>query len=547
MLIEKLSKKFVTFFECWFYPPCLVECLFNDFDNLGRFDKTQLGSLRLYQIPFLSSESIIDFDGTAKLNNLNAKAKFKLRKGAGDIFNLGARRYGKTLCTLKLDISLSALYEDNLWSALSSIDEKRIRGVLESVRLAFEYHPIFRPWKFVCKYKPAIKFRSEKNNWRLEGVNLTLGGKSPGFQYYQLHVSKLWMEEASFETKVVFEKRKESYSEPGAVLRFAGMTNFTRHSPLGEEFYDPKNKSKITNYPQYVSPLWDDEEREDRKKAYAGAQSINFRIYVAGEVVEDGLSAVDMERFEKCVNRKTEIKQFEITKDNFDIFESLIVVERPKNAERLFLASDVGDRSQSEIMIISEVAEKYNYLYNITLYNLTRKQHLKIYKWLINKLEANVIAIDNGDAFGRNLCDDLEEIYDKDNIVRYAGASKVNVGFEKDEKGNIKRDNKGNIIFREEFMSEWSVSRILVLLYEMRFLLPTDYKLELQLANVISTKSKSNMRRLYVCTLENDHLFDTFKIFAIAEWIKHFSKTPKMNENMNMSPGVSSWAKKSKE
>ena len=129
---------------------------------------------------------------------------------------------------------------------------------------------------------------------------------------------------------------------------------------------------------------------------------------------------------------RNEIKRFEINKDRFNRFEDIIVVDRPKNAERIFIDADVGD-NQTEIVVHSEVADKYNYLYRISLYNLIKDEQFEVMDWLIQKLKANVIGLDCGDALGRILADDFEKKYSKDNVVRYAGASKLPVDFEKDE------------------------------------------------------------------------------------------------------------------
>ena len=152
MLLEKITKEELSFMECWYNPVCQAECLFSNFDDLGSFDEKELGNIRLYQFPFLSYESIIDIE----IEGLTEKEKFQLKKNVGDIYNLGGRLYGKSLITLKIDISLSALYDDNLWGAFYSIDEKRLRGILDDVKTAFEYHPIFKIWDIKCSFKPAI-------------------------------------------------------------------------------------------------------------------------------------------------------------------------------------------------------------------------------------------------------------------------------------------------------------------------------------------------------------------------------------------------------
>ena len=365
MLTAKLTDQELEFMECWNTPRCLVESLFSDFDNLSEFDEDKFGSLRLYQIPFLSHESIID----ENLPDLTEKQKFELRKGVGDGYNLGARKFGKTLVSEKLDIPLSLLHDDSWLCAFSSYDAIHIDSVLDVVKEALDNHSIIKHWKRTAKKSPKWKLIG-RNGWKLEGVNMNILSKNPGHQFYGLHVKKLWIEEQSFETNTVYEKRQDALSESGAVLRFSGMTNFTAYSPSGKIFNDPVKKSKIINLPQYVNPTFTVKDNEERLRDYGGADTINYKIFVRGEIVEDGVSEFDMERVKQCYNEKKSIKTFEINKEKMKRFENLIVVERPANADRMLICSDIGESAGSEIIILSEVEDKYNYLYNISLYNL---------------------------------------------------------------------------------------------------------------------------------------------------------------------------------
>lgn len=543
MLLEKITESEIEFMEAWHTPVCLAECLFADFDNFGRFDPDKFGEIRLSQFPMLSDESLVDFEATAKYHKLNKQETFNLRKNIAEIYNFGARLYGKTLVSLRLDMAISALTEEGLKSAFWSIDQRRIYGVLKYVEQAMKYHPIFKPFRFICKYKDEIKFSSRKNYWELKGINITLDGKSPGKQWYQVHVDKMWGDEVSFETEEVFKKRRDSVGELGAINRQAGMTNFTKHSPAGKAFYDQKNRNKVLNLPRYCNPYWNEEKMEEALKEFGGKEAPNFRIFVGGEVIEDGVSVMDMDRVQECYLVKKRIKRFELKKDQFKNFKNLIVVERPKNAERIFITSDVGDGSGgSDISIFSEIGDKYNYLYNIILYKYKQKEQEKVFKWLVEKLEANIIGIDCGDALGRNLCDTFEDSYGKEHVVRYGGNYKVRVGFKKDTKGKPIKDKNNNFIFREEFMSVWSMTRLMHLLYENRINIPIDYKLDDQLNSIISTMS--GMRKIYACLSETgDHLWSGWRVFSIAQWLKKdFNQTPKMTQKRAL--GVCSIIKK---
>ena len=153
-------------------------------------------------------------------------------------------------------------------------------------------------------------------------------------------------------------------------------------------------------------------------------------------------------------------------------------------------------------------------------------------------MQANIIALDNGEALGRILSDKFETLYSKDNVVRYDGNSKIDVDFMKDDKGKVKIKD-GLPVYRQEFMSVWSVERLTTLLYDGRIVLPTDYKFESQINSVVCLKSGTRTR--YVCISNTgDHLFSAFKVFAIAQWLcKDFNKTKPVSQVWIT--GVSSW------
>jgi len=539
MLIEKITEEELSFMENWCNPICMTECLFSNFDNLGDFDVEQLGSIRFYQRPMISHESLIDFDATAKHHNLNEKAKFKLRKNVADLYNLGARKYGKSLCTLKLDIPLSSIYDDKLWGCLYSIDDKRLRGIADDVKLAFDFHPIFKTWKYHCSFKPEIRFTNKNTGWKIQGVNMTLKGKNPGEQFYQIHAEKFWGDEVSFETDKVHKKRTESESELGAIHRLAGMTDFPRYSPIGKIFTNNKNQKHIINLPQFVNPFWDEEEKKDKMDTYGGEEALNYKIYVKGEIVPDASTEFDMERVEDCYQTRKKIKRFELKKTQFQNFKSLLVVERPKNADRIFIVGDIGDGGGgSDINIFSEVGNDYYWLYNIVLYKMTEEEQYNIFDYLVEQTQANILGFDCGEACGRGLYDRFEKRGYKDNLVWYAGNKKVAVGFEKNDKGKPVIDKKGKLITKEEFMSEWAIKRLKILLYESRLHIPFDHKFDSQFSSVVSMNSGT--RKMYACISETgDHLFDCFKVLAIAQWLKKdFNSTPSMLSKIGL--GISS-------
>jgi len=283
---------------------------------------------------------------------------------------------------------------------------------------------------------------------------------------------------------------------------------------------------------------WDEKERQDRIEAYGGEESLNYRVYVKGEVIEDATTEFDIERVQECYSKKKKIKRFELKKDQYKNFENLIVVERPKNAERIFIIGDIGDGAGgSDISIFAEIGNEYNYLYNIVLYKMTEEEQYHIFNYLVEQTQANVLGFDCGEACGRGLYDRFEKRGFKENLVWYQGNKKIITGFEKDTEGKVLL-KAGKPVPKEEFMSEWAVKRLKVLLYGTRIHIPIDYKFDNQIASVVSTSSGT--RRMYACISQTgDHLFDCFRVFAIAQWLKKdFNMTPDMAITMGL--GVSS-------
>jgi hypothetical protein len=159
-------------------------------------------------------------------------------------------------------------------------------------------------------------------------------------------------------------------------------------------------------------------------------------------------------------------------------------------------------------------------LYNITLYNLTDKEQFAVFQLLAKQLSPNFIGLDTTEGTGRAIFRSMEEVYPKGNLVWVAFNEKIPVDFERDENNNILLKD-GRPMHREEFITEWSIKRLKDLLYEERFALPIDYKLDIQLNSVISLQTGN--RIVYQCVNEEDHLFAAFRVFAIAQWQNEFS------------------------
>ena len=172
-----ITEKELEFCESWYTPACMIESLFNDFDNLAEYNIDNFGDIRLYQQALISDESLIDFDATAKYHKLTKKEKFRLMKNVGDLYCFGARKFGKSLCVETLDLVTSMLVGTIKKVAFGSVDLIHIKEILDKVKSCFQNHPICKLWERRITSSPDYRFEL-KNNYVLNSVNFNIGSKT---------------------------------------------------------------------------------------------------------------------------------------------------------------------------------------------------------------------------------------------------------------------------------------------------------------------------------------------------------------------------------
>ena len=426
-----------------------------------------------------------------------------------------------SLISLIIDMLESMIHLDNWHCLYSSYDALHILQILERVIPAAENHPFFQLFTVKTKRSPNYVITS-RNGFEIQSVNMNISSKTAGSNFFGHHTKKLWIDEYSKTTHEVEEKVIDATAELGCIERFSGMTDFTRHSPAGRIYDDYKRKKWVCNFPQYISPMWDEGERYKQERRYGGTKTVAYRTFVKGEVCEDGISVFDMERVRANYNEKKKIKNFEINKDNFKSFKQILVVERPKNAELCIMGADIGETAPSELVITFKINEKYNYTYNVTLYNLTDKQQYRIFKYLIILLNIEATGLDCGDGTGRSIYRRLEEDFTNERLFFYDGSKKIAVGYKKDDDGRVAMIN-GKPEVDEEFMAEWSVKHFKTILYDTLMVIPQDFKFDTQINSVISL-TLSN-RTVYECVSPQNHLFDAFKVWALTQWSISFNES----------------------
>ena len=516
-MLEKLELDEILLCEMFSNSLAFIECLFPNIDNLTDDREEYLGHVRLGQLPMISYEYLLDEDPA-----LSKKENFKLREGSGNIDCFGGRLFGKSWMVEVIDILISIIHLPNTEIGFTSADAIHIRGILEDkIFPVLKKHPFFEIFEPNTNKSPNYRI-SCKNGYLLIGVNMNIGSRSPGWSFYQKHFQRLYIEEATMETIEVFNKRQDAISEFGCVIRSAGMCDFTPYSPVGRRFYEPSNKQWVCNLPQFSNPQWNQKQKEKSILKYGGEESLSYRIFVKGEVVEEGISVMDMSRIRPNYLEDKEIKKFEITKKTFKDFRNLIVVDRPLGVDEVWACADVGEVAATEIIILFKTGEKYRYVYNITCYGLTDKEQPEIFEWLIQQIGVNFIGLDTTDGTGRSIFRTLAAKFNQEQLFWCMFTEKLPVGHEKDESGNFVFDEKGKLIVKEEYVNDWSIKILKDLLYDQTLLLPLDYNLDRQLNSLVATKGTNRTMYEVIHSELGDHLLSAFRVFAISHWLRLF-------------------------
>lgn len=527
---EKLSEEELSLMEVLFYPPALAETLFSDFNNYSDFDEKKFQTVRWYQYPMMSWEAFYDFENS----NLTDQQKFDLKKGASDCYCVGGRLFGKTAIFQIVDLLLRMFYSLFYGAeevGFSAYVFNRIQKVLDKISSAAKAHPLFKEF-FKCSTARSAPYTISANTgFKIFGINMNVKGKTPGDSFYGEHLSCLFIEECSLETEKVYKARRHSHTELGCVYRSSGMTNFRKTSPIGQILKNPENKSKIINLPQKVNPNYTRAMDKNYIDEFGGKNSEGYLIFCDGEIIEDRASVFDMEFIrEYLVDKNIAIKQYTIDNDNFPMHATILnTIKRPNNANRIFISADVGRGiGSTELTIFSEINTEtlpvYKYLYNITLSGLFDDELQKeIIKYLIEELNAEMFAVDIGEGTGVSIYNTLIKLFPK-NVYGYYGNAKIVTGHKVDENGDVLLEN-GEPVTTEEFAAEFSVKRLQQLFYKSRILLPVDPKFDKQFDQVVSLYTAN--RVTYKCMSKNDHLFDSFRPFAIAQWIWEFENLEK--------------------
>ena len=369
---------------------------------------------------------------------------------------------------------------------------------------------------------------------------MTLSGREPGSQFESVHCVKMYIDEHQYETDQVVQKRSQSVSENGAIERFSGITNFTRQSPAGKIFFDINEKNWLVNLPKSVSPYWNTETKNEALNDYGDESAPAYKIHIEAEVVENAIGLYDIDLLRRCYmyNTKRPIKHFDINKDNYDFFRSRVVVEKLNYAKRVWVAADFGVTAPTEIIIIFELEDKetglpyYKYIYNITLTGLIPDQQTEFFKWLMEILDIDYIAMDCTELGASQIIQDLGKFFPQDNLIKVRFNEKMLIGHEKDENGVIKLV-EGKPVEITAYVIDWAVERTRDLFYKEKIDCLYDLKLDKQFSNMIAVRQATRLKYSSLLSNKEDHLHAAFLVFNIARFLKE--------ENLDVKPKTLTW------
>lgn len=518
-MIAKIKEQDLKFFQLLVNPISNAEILFHDFDALGVWDKNKFGKIRLYQYHMLSYSTLFIED-----KKLSKEKNWEIKNDLAESYALGGRLTGKSIISIILDSLNCTFNQVYRWAVIGSYDKLHLQGIFEKLINAFENHKILKILNCHSLRSPTFKLNFA-NGCLLESVNQNVASKNPGGQYFGKHFDLNYMEESSYLTKEVSGKMLMAQAESGCINRFSGMTTFTKTSPIGEIFFDLKNKKKIINIPSYCNPTWNDKKEADAIKEFGGKDSPGYQVQIEGKIIEGAESVFDIQRIRQTYLTDNKglgiaIKAFEVNKDSFFRYKEIIIVEKPINAESLGIYADIGEGSApSEYVIISRTNNIYKYIYRITTFQLSPEEEKDFLGYLIDVLQPNIIGLDNTSGVGKSLISALAKDY-PDNVIPVSFNENIDIDFEKDIHNQPIRNKDGSYVFKQANVVDWSIQTLKDIFYSKKIQMYEDIKFDTQINNVIVGKTKQG-KVLYGYKTAN-HLFQAFQVFAICHFLTEF-------------------------
>lgn len=554
MYQKTLTEKEIQFCEMWYDPTALTECLIPENIKAPHTWNQDSKCLKLRNYQFAMQNYSYMYGNNPKLS---AQQNFNFKKVAGTIFNIAARNLGKSLWIF-IDTFLTTIHSHCKETLLASCDDTHLKKVTSTVLNLFREHPFFEVFRKTGKVEgikaQPVEVYTQHGNV-LYGRNEKIDDPEPGTQFHSIHAETTWYEEASYMTNLGTEKRVDAISSLGCIERLSGIPDVRVGSPLGELLRHKKNKKFICRIPQYVRDDWSKETAEEQAAKYKGRNSTAYKLNVEAEIVEGAESKWDMERIRKnCLNTDIKIKFFEVSKElfvntddlnEFDrqqliserLYKRIIISRLP--CKKIIVASDIGtSASPSEVAIyFCDDKDKWKYHYQISLFKLTVREQAYIFNWIYNVLGSCFIALDSTNADGDAIRDKLIKEFKlpEEYLPFYKMQKNIEVEPLKNDKGQIIKNSSGKPLMKEVYTKSWAVQQLENIFYNSLIEIPYDEKFLDQFANHWE-KLSANGKPFWGSTTE-EHLVDTFLVFALCAWETEFKNTKNL-KNTNRCLGT---------
>lgn len=516
-----MTEKELEFMEHYYDPTSLTENLFPKNFNApqawSRKEKCLI--LRLYQLVMQNFSYMYANDPL-----LSDKENFSFKKGAGDLYSIGARNLGKSFILI-IDNVLTVLHAVQE-SCVASFDSDHLKKVTEPIASFIENHKFLKIFHLKQSKKDSVNRAPFKvvteNGAVMYGINEQVEGANPGVAFHGKHFFYRSYEEFSYSSDEGNKKSIDAENSIGHIERPSGIPDLCIGSPLGKIINNRELKPWIWKAPQYIREDWDEKIEKEKADEYGGKSSAGYCLNVLAETVEGAYGFWDMARLkEMSVKSKGIVKSFEISKDTFDNFEERLIIERMSGAQTVFISSDIGlGAAPTEINIVFFDGKKYKYIYNITIFRLIQDEQADIFEYLYKKLGGAFIAIDATGDGGVIIDELIKRGIDPKHLLKVKFNENIEVGFAKDDEDDLMFDKDGNPIMILANTMEWSMKELEKIFYSGDFETPPDPKLLTEFTNIIAKQSK--LKTIYG-SKSADHLHQSFQVFSISKFFNEFN------------------------
>jgi len=429
--------------------------------------------------------------------------------------NLFSKPYKETLFTTLLQVHLvprmNAVYD-------KAMSDDILKELIKSKRRGAPYYTIESKMRHIAK-------------------GIIAGENKKGDNVLSSHVDEKLIDESQCYSPEAYLKLQQASAEgsEGAIERLYGVPDNRADTPFSNAIQDESRT--IIRTPAWCNPFYSLKENEKNIIAYKGTKTPEYRSNVEALESEVAGGAWDYSDIMKCFKRDIKgqlipAKIFEFDKEDVikntvdgkvNIQEMLKLVPRFDNAG-VFVGHDVGKRVHPSVIIPFVTVDdngtmKYKMECRINLLNISYPVQEQIVDYLMDYWGVSYWGLDTTGNDGEGILDHLHNTnayaVEKDYLNRIVGINfreSLPIGIEKDDAGNVKYENTGEV---KMLKAEGKVV-ISEILFEMfrnqEFVLPNDPEIGIEFSS--ETRKKSGQFNYIYHSVCADHTIDAFRCFG---------------------------------